>query len=45
MNLLWIAALSLYVLAEKVLPATPWLSRLAGAILIVWGGATLAATI
>jgi predicted metal-binding membrane protein len=45
MNLLWIAALSLYVLAEKVLPATHWLSRLAGALLIVWGGATMAATI
>ena len=42
MNLLWIATLSLYVLAEKVLPAAHWLSRLAGAILILWGGATMA---
>jgi predicted metal-binding membrane protein len=45
MNLLWVAALSLYVLAEKVLPATHWLSRLAGMILIVWGGATLVAAL
>lgn len=45
MNLLWIAALSLYVLAEKVLPATHWLSRLAGVALIFWGGATLTATL
>lgn len=45
MNLVWIAVLSLYVLAEKVLPATHWLSRLAGMILIVWGGVTLVAAL
>jgi predicted metal-binding membrane protein len=45
MNLLWVAALSLYVLAEKVLPSTHWLSRLAGMILVVWGGTTLAAAL
>ena len=33
------------VLAEKVLPAAHWLSGLAGAILILWGGATMAATL
>ena len=45
MNLAWIAALSLYVLLEKTLPGGRWLGRAAGLALILWGGATLSATI
>lgn len=41
MNLVWIAALSILVLAEKTLPAGQWVSRGAAAILIAWGAATL----
>jgi predicted metal-binding membrane protein len=38
MNLLWIAALALLVLIEKLLPVGPRVGRLAGIALIVWGG-------
>ena len=38
MNLLWIAALTLYVLAEKIVPAGHLLGRIAGLFLIAWGG-------
>ena len=31
MNLLWIAALAILVLMEKLLPNGPWVGRLAGA--------------
>jgi predicted metal-binding membrane protein len=41
MNVAWIAALAVLVLIEKVLPAGQWVGRGAGAILIVWGLATL----
>lgn len=37
MNLLWIAALTLFVLAEKLLPDAPWLVRAAGAAAIATG--------
>ena len=37
MNLLWIAALSAFVLAEKLVPAGPWLSRISGLGLLAWG--------
>jgi predicted metal-binding membrane protein len=37
MNLLWVIALTLLVLAEKTLPATPWLLRISGATLCAWG--------
>ncbi len=37
MNLLWIAALALLVLIEKLLPVGPRVSRLTGIALIVWG--------
>lgn len=37
MNLYWIIGLTLYVLAEKLLPGAPWLSRLAGAGLLLGG--------
>jgi predicted metal-binding membrane protein len=43
MNLVWIAALTLLVLAEKLLPGGAWTARAAGVLLIAWGGATLAA--
>jgi predicted metal-binding membrane protein len=41
MNLAWIAALTLLVLAEKLLPAGRWAGRAAGVALIAWGVATL----
>jgi predicted metal-binding membrane protein len=41
MNLAWIAALTLLVMAEKLLPGGPWVGRASGAILLVWGAATL----
>jgi len=37
MNLLWIAALTLFVLAEKVVPAGQVLGRVAGLFMIGWG--------
>lgn len=39
MNLFWVAALTLFILAEKILPGGRRLSHLAGAALVVWGGA------
>lgn len=41
MNLAWIAAIALLVLAEKVMPAGPAVGRIAAAVLITWGVATL----
>ncbi len=38
MNLLWVAALAAFVLLEKAVARGPWLSRVAGIALIVWGG-------
>jgi predicted metal-binding membrane protein len=44
MNLVWIAALAAFVLAEKVIPAGDKVSKLTGALLMAWGvGAVLAA--
>ncbi len=37
MNLLWIAALAGFVLAEKVVPGGLWAGRIAGLGLLVWG--------
>jgi predicted metal-binding membrane protein len=37
MNLLWMAALSLFVLGEKIAPASWHLDRGAGVVLILWG--------
>lgn len=37
MNLAWIAALSLLVLAEKVLAVGRWVGRAAGVVLMAWG--------
>lgn len=41
MNLLWIAALALLILIEKLLPAGPRVSRLTGMALMVWGAIVL----
>jgi predicted metal-binding membrane protein len=41
MNLAWIAALSLMVLAEKLFPSGRWVGHAMGVLLIVWGLATL----
>jgi predicted metal-binding membrane protein len=43
MNLVWIAALTLLIAAEKLLPGGPWIARLSGAVLILWGAAKLLA--
>ena len=43
MNMFWIAALAIYVLVEKVAPAGGWLARVAGLLLVAWGGWVLAA--
>lgn len=37
MNLLWVATITMFVLLEKVVPRTKWLSRCGGLILILWG--------
>ena len=41
MNLYWIVGLALYVLLEKTIPAGHWLGRIAGVLLIAWGGALM----
>ena len=41
MNLAWIAALTLLVLAQRLAPGGVWVGRAAGAVLIAWGVATL----
>jgi len=37
MNLLWVAGLALFVLVEKMMPATVLVSRMAGAALLIAG--------
>lgn len=37
MNLLWIAALAVFVLIEKVAPAGHWVGRFTGLLLVLWG--------
>jgi predicted metal-binding membrane protein len=37
MNLLWIAALAIFVLGEKLLPRGEWIGRVGGAVFILWG--------
>jgi predicted metal-binding membrane protein len=36
MNLAWVAVLTLFVLAEKIIARGPWLSRLSGVLLLGW---------
>ena len=43
MNLLWIAALAAFVLAEKVAPKAEWTSRATGVLLFGWGVWAIAA--
>jgi predicted metal-binding membrane protein len=43
MNLAWIAGIAILVLVEKIAPAGHWIGQAAGAGLIIWGSATLAA--
>lgn len=42
MNVLWIAALSIYVMLEKMLPQARWLPFAQGVVLICWGIAVAA---
>jgi predicted metal-binding membrane protein len=42
MNLAWIAGIAAFVLVEKTVPAGHWVARAAGALLVLWGLATLA---
>jgi predicted metal-binding membrane protein len=42
MNLVWIAALTALVLAEKLLPGGRRVAQASGALLLLWGAATLA---
>jgi predicted metal-binding membrane protein len=37
MNLLWVGALAVFVLAERILPGGPVISRVAGTLLLVAG--------
>ena len=37
MNLLWIAALAIFVLIEKVAPAGHWVGSFTGLLLVLWG--------
>ena len=38
MNLAWIAALSVFVLLEKIIPRGFWVAKAAGIVLMSWGG-------
>jgi predicted metal-binding membrane protein len=38
MNLWWIAAITAFVLLEKVAPAGLWIARASGLMLLLWGG-------
>lgn len=42
MNLVWVAALTLLVAAEKLLPGGAWIARIAGIAFIGWGAALMA---
>ena len=38
MNLVWIAALALFVLIEKMVPNAQWISWISGIGMLIWGG-------
>jgi predicted metal-binding membrane protein len=42
MNLLWVAVIALFVLAEKILPKGDLLARVAGVALVIAGAAMIA---
>jgi predicted metal-binding membrane protein len=37
MNILWVAALAVFVLGEKLLPRGEWIGRIGGAVFLAWG--------
>jgi len=37
MNLVWVAALAVVVLVEKLFPGGVWIARIGGLLLIAWG--------
>ena len=37
MNLLWVAVIAIFVLAEKLLPASGWFGRISGVVMCAWG--------
>ena len=41
MNLVWIAALSIFVLLEKVVPKGLWIGRASGIVFVIWGSLLL----
>jgi predicted metal-binding membrane protein len=41
MNLAWIAALTLLVVAEKLVPGGRWVARASGLAMFAWGAATV----
>ena len=41
MNIAWVAALTLLVAAEKLLPGGQWIARITGVALVVWGATIL----
>jgi predicted metal-binding membrane protein len=45
MNLLWVAALTLFVLLEKILPGGRFVGQAGGIGLVLWGGAILLASV
>lgn len=45
MSLVWIAALALWVLIEKLAPAGHWLGHALGGVLVIWGALTLGAVL
>lgn len=45
MNLLWMAALTVFILIEKAVPGGQWMGRIAGFALAVWGGWMITAAI
>ncbi len=44
MNLLWVAAISIFVLLEKITPATRWVSSFSGCLFIAWAAWVVLAT-
>jgi predicted metal-binding membrane protein len=45
MNLAWVGAIAFFVLLEKSIPSGSWVSRLTGALLVVWGAGSLILTL
>jgi predicted metal-binding membrane protein len=43
MNLLWVALIAMFILAEKLAPRGEWIGYTAGAAMFAWGAWTLMA--